>query len=98
MTGVISEPLGTTETDVVAGSSSGVVAALDVQTGGLVWSYDAASSVDGGVTVEGGVVYVASVYGVLHALDAATGAVVFTYDTGLSLETARRSRTASCSW
>jgi outer membrane protein assembly factor BamB len=91
---VTGEPAWTVETEgsvlgsaavsdavVYAGTSRGVIYALDVCSGSVVWRASVSGRV-GSPVLEDGVVYVATGEGALVSLDARSGAVLTTFDVG----------------
>ena len=67
---------------VYAGSATGRLYALDAATGGVRWSFDAASPISGSPTVVAGNVYISTQAKKTFALDALTGAEVWSFDDG----------------
>jgi len=60
-----------------AGSNNATIYAVDVSTGKIAWSYFIPNqSYRGGLTVSGGVVYLATADGFLRLLDAKTGSLI----------------------
>jgi outer membrane protein assembly factor BamB len=75
---------------VYVGAMTGELLAIDLATGKLRWSYQAAPA-DYGIgesspAVAGGTVYIGDLAGVLHAVDAATGKAKWTFKTGSEIK------------
>ena len=67
---------------VFVGSVSGELSALDLQSGDLLWKYEASDAIgESSPCVEKGIVYVGDLAGSVHAVSAQDGKGIWTYET-----------------
>jgi outer membrane protein assembly factor BamB len=72
---------------VYVGTAKSALVAIDLQTGGLKWSYKTPDAIgESSPAVGGGMVFVGDLSGIFHAVDAATGRGIWSYKTGAEIK------------